>query len=259
MQKAKPYIIAHRGASGHAPENTMAAIKLAVQMGADMVEIDVRQTFDGVLVCLHDASVRRTTNGKGYLSTFYYKSLKKLDAGSWFGSEFQHERIPSLNEVLQYTKTRCKLLIEVKGDQVTQLKIAKRLVEVIKKHDAYGSVIVQSFNPAILRATRRLDKRVEINQLIYFQHSTLPIFSARLPTLGYSFKRKLSSGVNPSSKNLSEEFLQKMRKAGKHVFCWTVNDKEEMEKLVTMGVDGIITNYPDRLVEVLKETEKIES
>ena len=121
-------IVAHRGASGIAPENTLAAIQLALDIGVDWIEIDVRQTLDRVLVCLHDETVNRTSNGKGHIITLNYKKVKQFDAGSWFSEAYRDEKIPSLNEVLHLIDGRCKLLIEMKG---TQFYIAT-----IEKHEA---------------------------------------------------------------------------------------------------------------------------
>lgn len=244
-------IIAHRGASGHAPENTLASIDLAIKMGADMVEIDIRQTIDGVLVCLHDANLKRTTNGNGLIHTKRYKNIKKLDAGSWFHSSFKNESIPSLNEVLKLCKNRCKLLIEVKGDQITQNKLVRNLVYRIQKHQAHSWVIVQSFNPIIIKEVKKQDRNIETNQLIYFQYNKLPIFSARLPSIGFSFKRKMHSGVNTDFKKLTPKLIHNIKKQGKQAFCWTVNEEHEMKQMIDLGVDGIITNYPDRLKLVL--------
>jgi glycerophosphoryl diester phosphodiesterase len=108
-------IIAHRGASGSAPENTLAAIELAIANKADMIEIDIHQTKDGKLVVIHDDKLDRTTTGKGKINELTLEEIKKHDAGSWFNTSFSNEKVPELKEVLELINGKCKLLIEIKG------------------------------------------------------------------------------------------------------------------------------------------------
>ncbi len=244
-------IIAHRGASALAPENTLAAINKALEIGVDYIEIDVRLTLDNVPVVIHDARVNRTTNGKGPVVWYYYQSLKKLDAGSWFGPEFSNERIPSLNEVMQKVFPHTKLLIELKGSVIMQPLLAREVVKLIKKFNAEKLCIVQSFSAALLQAVQRESKEVEVNLLLNYQNEKLPFYVDRFPKLGNIYRFKKSNAVNPNYKYVSPEIIEEIHEKGKEIFCWTVNDIGTMRHLVEMGVDGIITNHPDKLKSLL--------
>ena len=247
-------IVAHRGASGIAPENTLAAIKKAIEIGVDWIEIDVRQSLDRVLVVIHDENLKRTTNGKGLVIATPYQKIKSFDAGSWFSQEFKNETIPSLNEVLALIKkTQTGLLIEIKGTKLAQPKLCQNLIDLLRKHDVYEQVIVQSFNAELLKTLRRLDKNIVINSLINFQSRSLPIYVDRIPKLGNIYRVSKAAAINPNHKIVTESFVNQVHKNNKRVFCWTVDDPNEMRRLIKLKVDGIITNYPNILKDILAE------
>lgn len=250
-------IVAHRGASGIAPENTLAAIQLALDIGVDWIEIDVRQTLDRVLVCLHDETVNRTSNGKGHIITLNYKKVKQFDAGSWFSEAYKDEKIPSLNEVLHLIDGRCKLLIEMKGTQLLQYKIAENLIGLIEKHEAQNWVVVQSFNSDFLKRMYRLNSGIKLNNLVNYSPSNLPIYIDRRIKLGNIFRLDYSEAVNPNYKQVTRKLIAKVKKHERKIFCWTVDEPNEMRRLIDLGVDGIITNFPDRLKKVLQELNEI--
>ena len=245
--------IAHRGASALAPENTLAAIRKAIEIGVDMIEIDVRQSLDHEVVVMHDRSLKRTTNGHGKVRKKTLAELQKLDAGSWFAPEFANERIPTLEEVLTTVKGHCGLLIEVKDGHKRSPWFAKRLVTLIRQFDAYDWVVVQSFNNAILQAIHRLDSRITLNKLVVYTLPGIPVYYDVGFKLGNVVRDETTKALNPNQRYLSKQLLQRLRASNRQTFCWTVDDVPTMKKLITMGVDGIITNHPDRLKQVLNQ------
>lgn len=245
-------IIAHRGASALAPENTMAAINKALDIGVDYIEIDVRLSLDNVPVVMHDAKVNRTTNGKGPVVWFYYQSLKKLDAGSWFSPEFKGEQIPSLNEVLGAVVPKAKLLIELKGSLMMQPLLARKLVQQINKHKAQKHCIIQSFSAPLLKSIHRENPDLELNLLLNYSNKAIPIYIDRVPKLGNIYRFKKSSAINPNYKLVDRKMVNAIHEKGRQIFCWTVDDEDEMKRLIDLGVDGIITNHPDKLKKLLK-------
>jgi glycerophosphoryl diester phosphodiesterase len=256
MSEKQVEIIAHRGASGLAPENTLAAMQLAIDIGVDWIELDVRQTLDRVLVCVHDETLNRTTTGKGHVITLNYKKIKQFDAGSWFSPEFSEERIPSLNEVLKLINGQCKLLIEVKGTQLLQYKIAENLLTLIKKHNAEKWVVIQSFNSDFLKKAYRLNPALKFNNLVNYSPSNMPIYIDRRIKLGNIFRLNYSEAVNPNYKKVTKKLIEKVKKHNRKIFCWTVDDPDEMQRLIELGVDGIITNFPNRLRDLLARIEE---
>ena len=183
---------------------------------------------------------------------YYYQSLKKLDAGSWFAPNFKDERIPSLNEVMHRVFPKTKLLIELKGSLVMQPLLAREVVALIKKFNAQDLCIVQSFSAPLLKSVLREDPSINVNLLLNYQNNKLPIYIDRFPKLGNIYRFKNSNAVNPHYKYVNPELIAEIHKKGKKIFCWTVNDEEKMKRLIDMGVDGIITNHPDRLKVLLE-------
>jgi glycerophosphoryl diester phosphodiesterase len=237
-------VIAHRGASGYAPENTLAAISLALEQQSDMIEIDVFLSKDGHIVVMHDASVNRTTNGKGKISDFTLAQLKKLDAGSWFDARFAGERVPTLAEVLDTVQGKAQLLIEVKqhGGGIVQ-----KVNDLVEQHQAQSWCIVQSFDTQVIENLHKIKSPLRKHQLVV---ANLPLF------LPYHFNKKLSAGnvyqyTHAQSVNLMYHFttqgvIDKLHSQKQKAMVWTVNQPSDIRRLMLMGIDGIITNYPDK-------------
>jgi glycerophosphoryl diester phosphodiesterase len=248
----KVEVIAHRGASGTHPENTLAAIKQAINLGVDWIEIDVRQTLDRVLIVIHDETLSRTTSGRGRIISKNYSTIKQHDAGSWFSPEFKDEKIPSLNEVLNLVeKSNCKLLIELKGTLLAQPKLASNIISMLEKHAMKERVLLQSFNSEVLRALQKEDPTVALNNLINYHSRSMPFYIDRIPKLGNIYRVKYTEGINPNYKKVTEKMVAKVHESGKKMYCWTVDNPSHMEQLIELGVDGIITNYPERLLALL--------
>lgn len=253
INNRNPIVVAHRGASGYAPENTMAAIKKAITMGVDMIEIDVQLSKDKEVVLMHDLTVDRTTNGKGKVRDLYLEEIKKLDAGKWFSSEFLGEKVPTLEEVIQAINGQCKLLIEVKRVKSKKLEIENKIVQLINKYNAYNWCIVQSFETQVIKNIQALDKSIECHKLVTMNISVLPLhIDSRIKT-GTIYKYKTVQSINPYFKMLNKRKVNKIHSRGQKIITWTVNEPEDMKRMIEMGVDGIITNYPDRLIQLLKK------
>jgi len=225
-------VVAHRGASGLAPENTMAAHRVAFRTGAHMIETDVQETEDGKLVCIHDFDVNRTTNGSGAIAELSYREIKELDAGDG-------EKIPSLEEVLDYTRGKLKLNIELK---VTDIE--KKVLDFVKERKMVPDVTISSFLHGTLIATRNLDAEVSTAVLI-----------TKLRDDMISYVNELeANALNPNHKTISPVLVNDAHSNNVRIFPWTVNDAYRMQALYSMGVDGIITDFPDVAIKILHET-----
>jgi glycerophosphoryl diester phosphodiesterase len=239
---AKPWVVAHRGASGHAPENTMAAFRKAVELGATFIETDLQLTRDAHLVALHDATIDRTTNGRGAVREHTLEELRALDAGSWFGPQFAGERIPTLKEILQFAlEADVVFYLEVKSAGTWGVEHA--LVSVLREARVAAHTAVLSFDPRALANVRRHDPTL-ISGLLFDTPRENPVDDAW--EVG---ARQLA----PRADVVTAELVQQAHTSGLQVVTWTVNEPADMRAALATGVDGIMTDYPDRLVAVLQE------
>lgn len=225
-----PLICAHRGASGHAPENTLAAVALAADQGAVMTEIDVQLTADGQVVLIHDETLERTAGGHGLVADHTLAELQALDAGSWFGEKWKGETIPTLAEVITAVGGRLKLNIELKGAAGPELENA--VVRVVKEHGFADRCLLTSFDHARID---RLDVGWRRGYIIGDEDWRRELLTAPVHVL--SLAQSL----------VDADLVLAAHRAGKEVHVWTVNEPEEMERMIGLSVDAIITNYPDRL------------
>jgi glycerophosphoryl diester phosphodiesterase len=238
--------IAHRGASGAgmAPENTLAAIEKALEIGVDLVEIDIHLTADGHPVVIHDRTVDRTTDGSGAIDTLTLAEVRELDAGGWYDKAFKGQRIPTLEEALEAVGRRALLLIETKTEEA-----AERAVTVIRSRRLQTHTVMQSFQGQAVRAVNRLDRRIPTAFLMSGSEAVLRRKTGVV-------KRVQKLGANALSLNYraarSELVLQFLNRA-MGFWVWTVDEEEEMREMIEMGVGGIITNYPERLNRVMQE------
>jgi glycerophosphoryl diester phosphodiesterase len=234
--------IAHRGASGYAPENTFAAFRRAVAQGISFIETDLHLTRDAHFVAIHDETVERTTNGRGAIHDMTLAEARRLDAGSWFGSEFMGERIPTLEEILEFTK---------KHDVVFYLELKPggfwggehALISAVRDSGEIPRCVVISFDPAILAALRKIEPTLMTGLL----HDG---------TIGDPFEKAVEIGARQLAVRgdlVTQNFIEKARKRDLQVVCWTVNSPAHMRMLAVAGVDGIMSDYPDRLLLVLKK------
>ncbi len=230
-------IIAHRGASGYAPENTMEAFKKARDMGVKTIELDVQLTADGQVVVIHDYLVDRTTNGSGLVGEKSYKEVAELDAGSWFGQAFKGAKIPLLAEVLK-AFPELRVNIELKSLAFMPVPLVEKAVEVVVEHKAMERVFFSSFNHGYIR---------ELNEM-GIKACGLLIGSRMIKAWEYIDNGKLiCQSINPSLDSVDLEFVKECQEQGYQVIPYTVNDRKLAELFQSIGIDGIFTNYPDIL------------
>ena len=237
----KPSIlnIAHRGASGTSPENTLAAFRAAIAAGAEMCELDVQPSGDHALVVIHDDTVDRTTDGQGAVKEMTLAELKRLDAGVRLGGAAgSSEPIPTLDEVFAATAGRCALNIELKSGQVE-----KEVVALMRKWKALETSIVSSFDWGGLARMRELEVAVRIGVLA----------EKNVPQMFDAAARLSAYAIHPRFDLVTSELCNRAHTRGLKVLVWTVDAPELMRLLIGCGVDGIMTNYPARLREVLGE------
>lgn len=225
-------ICAHRGASGHAPENTLAALLLAVDQGAAMAEIDVRLSADGTAVLLHDETVDRTTNGRGEVAALPMDQLRRLDAGSWFGGEWAGEKLPSLAEVLDAVGGRLKLNIELKGAAGAELE--QEVVRLVRAAGLNDRCLLTSFDHGRIDRLAAGEAGLELGYIVGHAGWRPELLSARVPVL--SLEHTL----------VTADLAGACRAAGKQVHVWTVNRETDLRRVLDLAVDVVITNYPER-------------
>jgi glycerophosphoryl diester phosphodiesterase len=238
----RPWIIAHRGASAHAPENTMAAFQRAVELGSPFIETDLHLTRDARFVAIHDKTLQRTTNGQGAVQDHTLADLHKLDAGLWFDRRFGGERIPTLEEVLAFGREHDVVFyLEIKYDAAWGMHHA--LVAALQAADALARTIVISFDPQALRSVRELDASIMIGLLSERDDGDL-------------VKTALETGARqicPRHDAMTRALVDRAHEAGLHVVTWTVNELTDMRAAITAGVDGVITDVPDRLRALIED------
>lgn len=237
-----PWIIAHRGASGHAPENTFAAFERAVQLGAVFIETDLQLTRDARFVAIHDASLERTTNGRGAVRDHTLAELRQLDAGMWFDRQYMDQRIPTLDEILEFASQQDVVFyLEIKYDSAWGMHHA--LVGALGKAENAARTIVISFDPATLASVRRLEPAIMIGLLV--ENAT-----------GDPVKAALEVGARqlcPRADLVTPELVERAHRADLHVVAWTINDADKMRAAIDTGVNGIMTDLPDRLRAVVED------
>ncbi len=243
--------IAHRGARAAAPENTLPAFLRAAEIGADGVELDVQLTADGVPVVFHDTNLDRTTDGTGRLADHTLAQLRELDAGSHFGADWADVRIPTLAEVFDALGDRMLVNVELKahadGPTAEVAPLADAVITAIREADASGRVILSSFNPIALRAVKRRAPDLPLGYL-YAPDLPLPLAKGWLarPIIGRHAAR------HPHYSMVDHAYMRWARRRGYRVNVWTVNDVDEMRRLRDLGVDALISDYPDLVQDVLQ-------
>ena len=242
-------IIGHRGASAYFPENTMAAFRAAHSMGAEMIELDVLLSKDGVPVVFHDAELDDHTNGSGLVSDHTLKELKALDAGGWFDPKFSDQRIPTLEEVLQFASGKIALNIEIKSEAVTgemEGGVEEKCLRLVKQYDMQDHVLFSSFDYRVASHINRLDPDMPV-ALLYYKKTS----GKKLPS--ELVNEYDADAFNCSFSQLTKKRLKDLRAHEIPVFVYTVNQKRRMQKLLDKGVTGIFTDKPDLLKSLIEE------
>lgn len=230
-------IIAHRGASAFAPENTMSAFRKAVELKADAIEFDVKLTIDGKMVIIHDQLLDRTTNGSGKVIDCTYEELKRLDAGSFFSEEFKGEKIPLLQDVLEQFSDHLIINIEITNYKSANDGLAEKIANLVKIMGVEKRVFFSSFMPKNLKITSEILPEVPAALL------TLPGLPGLL-TRSRLFYKRSPQLIHPFFKDVNEAYVKKQHAIGRKVNVWTVNEKEDIQEMIYFGVDGLITDDP---------------
>jgi glycerophosphoryl diester phosphodiesterase len=233
---------AHRGASAVCPENTMAAFRKGLELGATGIETDVQMTKDGGLVIIHDETLNRTTSGTGYVKDKTIREILDLDAGSWFGPEFKGEHLPLLEDLLDLLQGRDTILnIELKNGTFLYPGMEEKVIAAVRDFNMSDRVVISSFNHYSLAYCHSLAPEIKTG-ILYVEGLYRPWDYAA--TLGATALHANHSSVLP-------EFVAEATKHGIACHPWTVNDPARMKDLVEAGVSGIITDHPDLLAEIL--------
>jgi glycerophosphoryl diester phosphodiesterase len=238
----KPWVIAHRGASGHAPENTMAAFQRAVELGCGFIETDLQLTRDARFVAMHDATLDRTTNGRGAVHEHTLAELRQLDAGKWFDREFMDQKIPTLEEILEFSRKHDVIFyLEVKYDSA--LGMHHSLVAALNKAGDAARSIVISFDQSTLAALRQVDTALMMGLLVEEPGIDQP-------------KTAIELGVRqlcPRADFITTDLVDAAHRLDLQVATWTVDEPAQIRSVVAAGVDGIISNFPDRVQAILED------
>jgi glycerophosphoryl diester phosphodiesterase len=246
---APPYVVAHRGISSKAPENTLASFEQAASIpGIDMIELDVRLTKDEEVIVLHDRTLQRTSTGNGPARNYSLEEIRRLDAGSWFHPMFAEERIPTLAEVFQQIGSRLWVDVEIKSDWLHREPpglLEEKVLDVVHKYGMDDSVMFSSFDHKILSNIKRIKSSVVTGVLFDFLHDF-----GRSPS-------KLAERVGAkvfkcATRELNRQMLNDAHKNGIAVYVYTLNSVQGAQRMLVYGVDGILSNNADDIVSVVK-------
>ena len=220
-------------------------------MGVDRVEMDVQQTSDGVVICLHDKKLDRTTSGKGKVADLSLDELKSVRANKGFETDFSDEVIPTLEQVFELLDEKTQFVIEIKAGNKTYPGIEDNVVNLIRKYKAEKWALIHSFNDKVLKFIHKSHPDIRLQKLfVSFSGGLMLDFrlhSARLSDYDYV------EGYGISKGGVNKKLIDKIHQQGKVVHVWTVNSAEDIQKMIGLGVDGIISNYPARVKTTLKD------
>lgn len=234
--------IAHRGASWDAPENSLAAIAVAIEQGADYIELDVQQTADGTLVLLHDRDLLRVAGDRRAIWEIEYDELAQLDAGSWFSVEFADQRVPTLEQAIELIRGRANLYLEIKTAPQMPNLVADTVAE-LQRLNFVEQTVVAALSPRVLNQALALEPDLRASLLVHTAIGTM----AGHP---YDMLGLRDGIVTPSQ-------VRAARRSDYALHVWTVNNRRDMHRFIDMGVDGIITDVPALLTEVMQERNEL--
>lgn len=242
----QPIIFAHRGASAHAPENTIAAFDLALEQGADAIELDVKLSADGEVVVIHDPTVDRTTGAHGRVKEMALADLRSLDAGSFFSAAYESERIPTLGEVFEAVGKRTFINVELTNYNTPRDHLVESVCMLVKKFGMQKRVLFSSFLPANLSTARNYLPDVPTGLLAL--SGVLGLWSR---SFGFAFGRY--EALHPNLRNATQQQIYFVHRLKKRVHVWTVNEETDLRRLFRWGVDGVFTDDPQLAVKVRGE------
>ncbi|HRY29380.1 MAG TPA: glycerophosphodiester phosphodiesterase family protein [Elusimicrobiota bacterium] len=244
-----PWFVGHRGAMGHAPENTLVSFKTAWRMGADAVECDVHMTKDRRLIVIHDGTLERTTNGAGRVFDHPWKQLRSLDAGKWFHPRFRGEKIRRLEELLSWLRPKksragrpMRIFIELKSKPVRYPGLAEAVARAVRRGGFLQRATVISFDHDLVRRVKAASPRLQTG-ILFSEPLADPVSRAR---------RVRADGLFPRYPLVNKALVDSAHRRGLLVGAWTVNEKADMLRMARLGVDAVTSNFPDRLIRVLR-------
>jgi glycerophosphoryl diester phosphodiesterase len=243
-ERDRTLVVGHRGAMAYAPENTFASFELALEQGADLIELDVHLSRDGQVVVIHDERLERTTSGQGWVGEQTAAQLQQLDAGAWFAPAYAGQRIPLLSEVLDWARGRTRLAIEIKNAPIFYAGIEARIVALLARHAMRERALVISFDHQALRRVRELDAGV-LTGALYSCRPAEPLGLAAAAG---------AQVLEPHWSFVRAEDVAAAHAAGLKVSTWATSEPDLLRRLIAAGVDGIATNHPDLLLGLLAET-----
>ena len=256
--KNRPWVIAHRGYRGAYPENTISAFMGAIEVKADMIELDVCLTKDRVPVVIHDSTLERTTDGQGCVSEHSLSELNELDAGSWFSSKFKSESIPTLEETLEKIRGQITVNIEIKPESFEYSKpsdaIEIQICKLVEKYEMLDAVLISSFEHSYFSSIHsyyRKFKKLNALRIAPIQENYLS--EEKIIEL---CKKEEAYSFHPNESLVTYSLIDKLKIFGFKIFPYTINDEKRMEDLIKMGVNGIISDEPKMLWEVIQKFYK---
>jgi len=247
------WIVGHRGAMAHAPENTFSSFQMGINMGADFLECDAHLSRDSQCIVMHDERLERTTQGKGFIRDFSSSQIKKLDAGLWYSKKFKGEKVPLLKELLLWIKDKKSqlglpmgLVIEIKNDPIRYLNIEEKVLETVKKTGMDSRVILISFDHGVVKRAKLLNRHI-LTGILYNEPLEDPCYTA---------KQMMANAIFPRRNLAMKSLAQKAHRNKLFMATWTVNEESEMKELINAGVDAIASNVPDILNKVISNASR---
>ncbi|PJF39879.1 MAG: glycerophosphodiester phosphodiesterase [Chloroflexi bacterium] len=244
LKQDRTLIFGHRGASAYAPMNTIPAFELAAEQGADGIELDVHLTTDGEIVIVHDFTVDASTDGEGCVAEMSLAQLKALDAGSWFDDRFTGTRIPTLDDVFAAVGEKLYINIEIKSASLRSNGVEQAVAQKVAQFDMQERVLISSFNPFALRRFRKAAPEIPIG---FLHHPNY------YPRLRYALIGLKPQADHPFHEVIDEAYMNKARQRHQAVNTWTVNDTTRAIELRELGVNVVMTDYPDVIKTALSE------
>lgn len=244
MPTAQPLVIAHRGSSKEAPENTMAAFRLALEQGCDAIELDIHLSADRRVVVCHDATIDRTTNGTGAILEMTAAQLRQYDAGSWFGESFAGERLPLLDEVLELVPASIGINIEIKSHQHPD--VVETVLELLDSRNRLDSVFFSSFGHDCMVRLKRAAPSARVGLLYDANAAECLSYFKRQQIEGYS--------LHPYHACVDGAYIEAAKAQGLQIYPWTVDEPERLKQWIRAGASGIITNRPQLMRELLADS-----
>ena len=241
---AKSLVISHRGANRYAPQNTLPAFKKGFELGADGFETDVHITKDGKIVLCHNYTIDETSDGCGEVAKKTLADLKEYDFGKYFSEKFRGTEIPTIDEFLSFVKTTdiSVLNIEIKSPKEEGTPIVSETIKAVKEYGLFDKLLISSFDPKILMEAKRIDKNCKTG-FLYAPNSPTLLQMGWKPL---KFCKEIGAdAVHPHFSFVTKAYVKKAHEMGLMVNPWTVNSEKQIDKMIELGVDGIITDFPD--------------